>query len=121
VTVTEYGPEAERADLARRCDELTMRPEKPTVPEVLPLLREYYLENPTGGAVHIITDDGNTEQGHADWCVEWAASREFCPYCDHPGPHHLAIAKLLQRCSGTQRGKLARLAHTPAPYEVTGQ
>lgn len=42
-------------------------------------LRLYYLipgrEN--GGAVHIITEDGNTEQEHADWCVEnaptWAA------------------------------------------------
>lgn len=32
----------------------------------------YYAGHPTGGAVHVVTDDGNYQDGNVRWCVLWA-------------------------------------------------
>jgi hypothetical protein len=77
---------------------------KPTVPEVLPLVRAYYAKpgNAVGGNLHIVLDEGNVETGHVEWCL--ARAREEG---DADGA---ALAELLLRMSKTQRSKLASLA-----------
>lgn len=73
---------------------------KPTVPQAAEALVSYYrlpgCDN--GGFVHIITEDGNCKQSHADWCVEEARQ--------HGSPEDLEIAELLAAMSFTQRRKL---------------
>lgn len=71
-------------------------------------LRLYYTlpgrEN--GGAVHIITEDGNVEQEHADWCVEnapkWAHEFGGDAYL----ARDLLIARLLAALTDQQRKTL---------------
>lgn len=73
---------------------------KPTVPEVLPLVRELYARHAAGCCLHCVLDDGNVE----DYFVESAitfASKEGCQDC-------LDLAMLLFRMSKTQRWKLYR-------------
>jgi len=90
------------------CWALIDREERPTVPEVLPLLERYYALGPktsNGGAVHIVTEDENVEDSSVDFCIQSALE-----YGDRAGE---AIATLLRRCSRTQRKKLARLHGYP--------
>jgi hypothetical protein len=76
--------------------------EKPTVPEVLPLVNAIYAREHggVGCCLHVVTDDGNTEQGHVDGCLELAIERghEDC----------IAAARLLARMSRTQRTAIYR-------------
>ena len=74
---------------------------KPTVPEVLPLVRAIYERHCAGCCLHIMTDDGNVEQDSAEFCLQWAIERghEDC----------IAAARLLVQMSPTQRGKIARI------------
>lgn len=51
-----------------------------------------------GGVVHIITEDGNAKQSHADSCVEEARQ--------HGTSEDVEIAELLAAMSLTQRRKL---------------
>ena len=46
--------------------------DRPTVPEVLPLVRAYYAKpgNEAGGNLHIVLDDGNVEDSSIRFCVE---------------------------------------------------
>ena len=78
---------------------------KPTVPEVLPLVRAYYAKpgNNVGGSLHIVLEDGNVGDSHVEHCREWAEERD-----DVDG---VALAKLLLRMSRTQRRKLSRLVY----------
>lgn len=46
--------------------------DRPTVPEVLPLVRDYYADHMTGGILHVVLDDGNLEDGHIKGCIEQA-------------------------------------------------
>ena len=71
---------------------------KPTVPEVLPLVREYYLKHPVGGNLHIVIDDGNVDDKYVKFCLEQATSQN-----DSGG---IAIACLLLMMSKTQRRKI---------------
>lgn len=47
-----------------------------TVDEVVELTKTWYARgNPgeySGGAMHIVTDDGNTETHHVKWCMTYA-------------------------------------------------
>lgn len=45
-----------------------------TVDEVAECIRAYYedLDNPTGGALHIVLDDFNYEDASVEHCIEWA-------------------------------------------------
>ena len=41
-----------------------------TEQEVVGLIREIYKTYPSGGALHIVLDDGNTEDIFIRWCIE---------------------------------------------------
>lgn len=46
---------------------------KPTVPEVLPLLRDYLKKprNNCGGSLHVIVDNGNDTPAAVAWCLDY--------------------------------------------------
>lgn len=91
--------EAEMLELARRLNELTR---KPTIPEVMPLVRELYAtpQGTCGCCLHIVLDDGNIEDDHVRFCVDWAVK--------HDHPKCAELARVLLRMSKTQRKKLYR-------------
>jgi hypothetical protein len=72
---------------------------KPTVPEVLPLVRALYGRSSVGCCLHIALDDGNVEDGSVKYCVTTAVER------GHKECEELARKLLLM--SKTQRRKLA--------------
>ena len=80
-------------------DKQTQR--KPTVPEVMPLVREWYGKpgNQAGGIFHVILDDGNFEQVFADQALQ--SAREL------GDPAAVMLAELLAAMSPTQRRKLS--------------
>ncbi len=72
--------------------------DRPTVPDVLPLVRQIYERHAAGCCLHIVTDDGNVEQDHVEFCVRQAQSE-----------HHtdcLAAAEMLAAMTETQRRKV---------------
>ena len=73
---------------------------RPTVPDVLPLVRAIYERHFAGCCLHIVTDDGNVEQHHADFCVQYARERghEDC----------LRAAEMLAAMTPTQRLRVYR-------------
>jgi hypothetical protein len=79
--------------------------DRPTVPEVLPLVRALYARE--GGSVgcclHIVLEDGNFEDGNVQHCYEYAIERghEDCR----------VLAGILLLMSKTQRKKLSHLAY----------
>lgn len=77
--------------------------DKPTVPEVAPLVRALYA-SPGGGVgccLHIVLDDGNVDDKSVDFCLRTALMR------GHPECERLAL--LLRRMSKTQRLKLGKM------------
>lgn len=38
--------------------------------ELTILIHEIYMDSPVGGALHIVLDDGNTEDYFINWCIE---------------------------------------------------
>jgi hypothetical protein len=74
---------------------------KPTIPEVMPLIQEFYRKpgNGNGGVLHIVLEDGNVEDGHVRFCLQQARNQG-----DTDG---IQIAELLLRMSKTQRGKIS--------------
>ena len=76
---------------------------KPTVPEVLPLVKAHYRKegNGVGGSLHIVLDDGNVSDDNVRFCIQWAKELG-----DEDG---VALAELLMRMSRTQRTKLYRI------------
>lgn len=77
--------------------------EKPTIPEVLPLLKAYIAKkgNTVGGSLHIVLEDGNIEDGHVAFCIKDASERG-----DTEGA---MLASMLLRMSKTQRKKLGEV------------
>jgi hypothetical protein len=82
--------------------------------DIAPLLRAYYaLPDPPGyvgahglgGAVHIITEDGNIADSNCRWCYEAAMKQG-----DLAGA---ALALLILSMSRTQRAKLEDFAFYP--------
>jgi len=75
----------------------------PTVPEVLPLVRAYYAlpGNSTGGSLHIVLDDGNTDDSSVLFCIRRAHQLD-----DTDG---ITLAEILLKMSRTQRRKLYSL------------
>lgn len=75
---------------------------KPTVPEVMPLVREYYAKegNICGGSLHIVLDDQNVDDSHIQFCLEYAI--------EHSDPDGEKLARLLMQMSKTQRLKMAK-------------
>lgn len=83
-------------------------PAKPTLPEVLPLVRALYAtrHGVAGGCLHIVLDDCNVYDDIVEDCIQWAEDHE-CAECE-------ALGRLLLRMSKTQRRKLAK-AHRETP------
>ena len=79
---------------------MSSQTDKPTIPEVLPLVQAYYAKpgNSCGGSLHIVLDDGNIEDGSVRFCRDWAAK--------HDDPDGIELAEILLRMSRTQRRKL---------------
>ena len=51
---------------------------KITIPDVLPLLKEYYKKegNACGGSLHIVLEDGNIKDRNVIWCQNRALEKE---------------------------------------------
>lgn len=86
--------------IAERAAILINMNRKPTVPEVLPLVNEYYQKdgNGVGGCLHVVLDDGNIETCFVEGCIEWARENK-----DEDGEK---LAELLLKMSYTQRRKI---------------
>jgi hypothetical protein len=74
---------------------------KPTVPEVLPLVKELYSRSPVGCCLHIVLDDGNVRDSDVAFCQQWALDRNHDD-CSR-------LASLLMQMSERQRTKLHRI------------
>lgn len=81
---------------------MTEKAAKPTIPEVLPLIKQWYSKegNSCGGIFHVILSDGNYQQTWADEALEHAKQIG--------DPDAIQLASLLAIMSGTQRLKLCR-------------
>jgi hypothetical protein len=66
--------------------------------EAIPLAQAVYRRHAAGCCAHIITDDGNVEQDHADWTLTYAREKGH--------PDCIALCEVLARMSQTQRQKL---------------
>lgn len=89
---------------------------KPTIPEVLPVMRAFARlpGNGAAGSLHIVLDDGNVSDEDVRFCLEEARLRG-----DVPGAE---LAGLLLRMSRTQRRKLSALFyHDECPHCYKGQ
>lgn len=77
--------------------------DKPTIPEVLPMLKAYITKegNSVGGSLHIVLDDGNIEDSNVEFCIKSASERG-----DAEGAE---LGFLLLTMSKTQRKKLSEL------------
>jgi hypothetical protein len=75
---------------------------KPTVPDVLPLVRALYAteHGGCGGCLHLVLDDGNVADDNVRYCLGIATERG-CAQCAELGA-------LLLRMSKTQRLKVRR-------------
>jgi hypothetical protein len=54
------------------------------------------------GSLHVVLDDGNLEDSHVRFCLDWAREEGDAEGAD--------LAALLLQMSRTQRGKIGRLA-----------
>jgi hypothetical protein len=77
---------------------MNKRPDRPTVPDVLPLVRQIYERHCAGCCLHIMTDDCNIEQGHADFCLDWA-KRQGHDDC-------IRAAEMMVQMTETQRKRI---------------
>lgn len=77
---------------------------KPTLPEVLPLVRAVYQRHVAGCCLHILTDDGNVGDDDAQFCLNKARDSNHAD-C-------IAAAEMLVRMSRTQRRKVAAMPKT---------
>ncbi len=75
-------------------------PSRPRVSDVLPLVESYYADNPTGGSLHIVLDDGNLADHHVKFCRDVARERG-----DDRG---VQIAEAMLMMTRTQRHKIYR-------------
>jgi hypothetical protein len=81
--------------------------DQPTVSHVAEKLHAYRMieDNYVGGVVHIVVDDGNVEQAHADWCLDQANA--------NGNPIDIEIATLVAALSDAERRELADLDTYP--------
>ncbi len=83
---------------------------RPSVPEVLPLVNAYYCFKPcgVGGSLHIVLDDGNIADGHIEYCIECARDPDFhiCKDFGRLDEAGELLGRLLLLMSWTQRKTL---------------
>lgn len=78
--------------------------DKPTIPDVLKLLKPYIAKNLAGGSLHIVLDDKNLDESSIEFCAEYAKTNQ-----DSEGQQ---LAEMLLRCSKTQRNKISKIYDT---------
>ncbi len=86
--------------IIERSMHLIERPERPTVPEVKPIIEAWYSlpENIVGGALHVVLEDRNFDDRTIRWNLDLVQNR---------GDEAAAlICQVLLRCSKTQRQKV---------------
>lgn len=78
---------------------------RPTVPEVIPLIRAYIAKpgNNVGGCLHAVLDDNNIRDSDILWCREYALEEG-----DEDG---VKLADLLLAMTKTQRNKITSLCY----------
>lgn len=78
---------------------------KPTIPEVLPIVKEYYAQpgNGAGGNLHIVLDDGNINDSSVEYCMNICKENN-----DKKG---IELCNKLMRMSKTQRRKIYIMQH----------
>jgi hypothetical protein len=89
---------------------------RPTVPEVGPLVAAYYTFPGcgVGGCLHIVLDDGNIEDSNIHYCIECASDPTFWVSQTHYSGHDEAgelLGRLLLLLSKTQRAKVCGWAY----------
>lgn len=53
--------------------------------ETVEIIKKIYRKYSTGGALHIVLDDGNVDDGNILWCVQNSIpSEQFCDLSDRP-------------------------------------
>lgn len=62
----------------------------------MPLVRALYARHPCGCCLHIVLDDGNIEDGHVKFCIEFA-KEENCQECIELGNKLLLMSKTQRR------------------------
>jgi hypothetical protein len=75
------------------------------IEEVRKLCDKYYYDNPSGGSLHIVLDDGNMGNHHLEFCLEEARKND--------DPDAVEIALKILDLTATERTKLFSLY----PYE----
>lgn len=71
-----------------------------TVDEFARVARQYAIDNPTGGGLHIVVDDQNLADSNVEFCIDFALERG-----DHYGA---ALALLMLHMTRTQRGRISQ-------------
>lgn len=84
---------------------------RPTIPEVLPLVRAYLERHPGGGALHVFLEDGNVKDGHVLGCYDGAMH----------GPGFRAwLAYMEERFPGSETAREARAELEAAEHDYEG-
>lgn len=81
----------------------TSDPNRPKVPDVLPLVRALYLRpgGSVGCCLHIVLDDRNLDNSSVDFCVQQAREHSHAD-CE-------SLALMLRQMTITQRRRVATL------------
>ena len=80
-------------------------PDRPTVAELAPLIRDIYLSDggSSGCCLHVVTDDGNYKKSSIAYVLETAYNR------DHPTC--IKAAEMMMQMTETQISKAVAKAH----------
>jgi hypothetical protein len=74
-------------------------------PELVDRFAAYYELNPTWGSLHIVLDDGNIENGHVEFCAQYAIENG-----DIEGA---LLATILSAMTKSQRSRIGKKAEKP--------
>lgn len=94
---------------------------RPTLPDVLPLVRRLYELTDSGGPCHIVLDDGNLETSSIDYCLGVAAEaaerdRYGAEVCDLS----IKLLGLMRQMTMTQRRKIYNTKWGPTGGDWSG-
>jgi hypothetical protein len=90
-------------------DDYILNPGRPTASEVAALVQELYRQpgHGTGGCLHVVLDDGNIEDSHIRFGINWGRKKN-CALC-------ACVGFLLLTMTKTQRARVSQLG----PYKTT--
>lgn len=70
---------------------------------VLAQARAYYEKNQSGGSLHVVLDDGNTDRDNCQFCYNWAN--------EHDDGEGMLLAEALMELSQKERDEIYRTLH----------